>query len=92
MSISGGCILIQLEMCERLLASERRSRDSRESSHHPIQLRDAFQYTIRVSQDDGTVQNFSLSDGSTPGIPNVVHWVSQESDRIWAQCATSPAL
>jgi hypothetical protein len=88
MSIRGGWILLQLGLYEQLLASEHKSRDSRESSHHPIQMRDAFQY-LRVSQDDGTEQNFSLSDDSTPGIQNLVHWVSQESDRIWAQRATS---
>jgi hypothetical protein len=43
MSIRGGWILLQLGLYEQLLASEHKSRDSRESSHHPIQMRDAFQ-------------------------------------------------
>lgn len=55
----------------------------------PGQLRDAYQYDIRITRDDGTTQNLTVHGDPRSGPQDVFGWVRQECDRIWAHRANS---
>ncbi len=55
----------------------------------PGQMRDVYQYDIRITRDDGTTQNLTMYGDSQSGPQNLFGWVRQECDRIWAHRANS---
>jgi hypothetical protein len=50
----------------------------------PGPMRDAYQYDVRVSRDDGTTQNLTTYGDPPSGPHGLFGWVRQECDRIWA--------
>ena len=55
----------------------------------PGQLRDAYQYDIRIARDDGTTENLTVHGDPQSGPQDLFGWVRQECDRIWAHRANS---
>jgi hypothetical protein len=49
----------------------------------PSQLRDAYQYDIRVTGNDGRTQSLTVHGDSSLGVENLLDWVRRECDRIW---------
>jgi hypothetical protein len=47
-------------------------------------MRDAYQYDIRITRDDGTRQEFVIHGESAPALSGVLDWIRGECDRIWA--------
>jgi hypothetical protein len=47
------------------------------------QLRDEYQYDIRITRDDGHTQDLTVHGDSSPGIENLPDWVRRECDLIW---------
>lgn len=55
----------------------------------PGQLRDAYQYDIRIARDDGTTENLTVHGDPQSGPQDLFGWVRQECDRIWTHRANS---
>jgi hypothetical protein len=49
----------------------------------PGQLRDAYQYDIWVTGDDGRTQSLAVHGDSSLGVENLLDWVRRECDHIW---------
>jgi hypothetical protein len=57
----------------------------------PVQLRDAYQYDVRIIHDDGSTESLTVHGDPSPGRQDLFGWVRQECDRIWAYRASRRA-
>jgi hypothetical protein len=56
----------------------------KQSAGGPGQLRDAYQYDIRITRDDGRTQELVAHGESSAEMDGILDWVRSECDRIWA--------